>query len=88
MKQRERHDTENDALRAETEIYSKFELKFVAFYANMIFKNERNVAWILGCPKKPFCCTRKLILLAFLGHFPIITDPYTKIIPYVSFYCL
>ena len=61
MKQRERHDTENDALRAETEIYSKFELKFVAFYANMIFKNERNVAWILGCPKKPFCCTRKLI---------------------------
>ena len=38
MKQRERHDTENDALPPETEIYSK--LKFVALLANY---EERNV---------------------------------------------
>ena len=35
MKQRERHDTENDALPPETEIYSKSELKFVALLATM-----------------------------------------------------
>ena len=37
MKQRERHDTGNDALSAEIEIYSKVECKFVALYAHMSF---------------------------------------------------